>query len=96
MTLDWKIDETRNYPLDQIKHKYLMREKYKKMYGASDYFEHFLVFFSAVSGSILILALALLVGIPIGFASSAIGLKICAITLKSISPLPRKRWRNMI
>ena len=45
-----------------------------------NYFEHFLVFVSAVSGCVSISAFASLVGVPISIASSAVGLKMCAIT----------------
>ena len=44
-----------------------------------NYFEHFLVFVSAVSGCVSISAFASLVGVPISIASSAVGLKMCAI-----------------
>ena len=36
-----KIDETRNYLLDEIKHKDLMIEKYKKIRKYSNYVEQF-------------------------------------------------------
>ena len=44
-----KIDETRNYLLEGIKDSELMTTKHKKVYRALNYFEHFLVFVSAVS-----------------------------------------------
>ena len=45
-----------------------------------NYIEHLLILSSTVTGCISISAFASLVGIPIGITSSAIGLKICAIT----------------
>ena len=45
-----------------------------------NYIECFLILASAVAGCISISAFVSLVGIPIGITSSAIGLKICAIT----------------
>ena len=57
-----------------------MSEKHKIMCRALNYFEHFLVFISAVSGCVLISAFASSVGIPVGITSSALGFKICAIT----------------
>ena len=36
-----KIDETRNYLLDEIKHNDLMSEKYKKIRKYSNYVEQF-------------------------------------------------------
>ena len=40
----------------------------------------FLLFIFAVSGWVSISAFVLLVGVPVGFASFAVGIKICAIT----------------
>ena len=45
-----------------------------------NYFEYFLIFISAVSDFISVSAFASLVGVPVGIADSAVGLKICAIT----------------
>ena len=44
-----------------------------------NYFEHFLVFVSAVSGFVSISAFALLIHVPLGKTSSTEGLKIFAI-----------------
>ena len=38
-----KIDETRNYLLDEIKHNDLMSKKYKNTYKHLNYVEHLLV-----------------------------------------------------
>ena len=45
-----------------------------------NYIKHVLILASTFTGSILISAFNSLVSIPIGITSSAIGLKICAIT----------------
>ena len=45
-----------------------------------NYFEYFLIFISAVSGCVSISAFALVIGVPVGITSSALGLKICAMT----------------
>ena len=50
-----------------------------------NYFEHFLVFAFAVSGCISISAFASIVDIPIGIASSAVGLNFFSITLRQQS-----------
>ena len=50
------------------------------MYKVLNYFEHFLVFVSAVSGSVLISVFSSLVGVPVGIASSAVGFKTCLVT----------------
>ena len=46
-----KIDETRNYLLEEIKHNDLMSEKYKKTCTYLNYVEHFLNLASTVTGS---------------------------------------------
>ena len=63
------IDETRNYLLGKIKHNDLMSEKHKKVCRALNFFEHFFVFISAISGCVSISAFALLVVVPVGIAS---------------------------
>ena len=57
-----------------------MSKKHKSFCMASNYIEQFLILVSAITGCVSISAFASLVGIPIGIASSAIGLNICAIT----------------
>ena len=81
------IDETRNYLIEEINRNELMSKKHKKICTILNYIEHFLILASTITGCVSISAFASLVGIPIGITSSAIGLKICAITagIKSIS-----------
>ena len=50
------------------------------MCGDLNYFEHFLPFVSVVSGGVSISAFALLIGVLVGILSSAVGIKICAVT----------------
>ena len=50
------------------------------MFRALNYFEHFLVSVSVVSGCVSISAFASLFGVPVGITISAIRIKICAIT----------------
>ena len=57
-----------------------MSKRYKNVFTTLNYIEHFLNLGSTITGCISISALASLVAIPIGITSSAIGLKICAIT----------------
>ena len=52
----------------------------KQVCKALNYFEHFLIFVSIVSGLISVFPFTLLVGVPVGIANSAVGLKIYAIT----------------
>ena len=57
-----------------------MSEKHNEICGTFNYFEQFIIFISAVSGCVSISAFASLVGIPLGITSSAVELKICAVT----------------
>ena len=74
------IDETSNYFVEEIEQIQLMSKKHKKVCTTLNYIEHFLILASTVTGCISISPFASLVGIPIRITSSAIGLKICAIT----------------
>ena len=61
-----------------------------------NYFEEFLVFVSAVSGYVLIFTLAALVDVPVGIASSIVGLKICAFTpvIKTYKSIIKKKRKK--
>ena len=66
-----------------------------------NYIELFLDLASTTTGYILISAFTFLIGIPIGIMSSAIGLKICAITrgikkYKSINKKKKKRHDKIV
>ena len=76
-----KTDEKRNYILEEIKHNDLMSRKHKNICRALNYFEHFLILISVVSG------------VPVGFASSAAGFNICAVTagVKMYKPIINKK-----
>ena len=65
-----KINETRNYFLDEIKHNDLMSEKYKKTCKYLNYVEDLLILSSTISGSVSISAFGLLLGIPFGISKS--------------------------
>ena len=83
-----KNDETRNYLLDEIKHNYLMSEKYKKTSKYLNYIEKLLILASAVTGCVSIFAFSSLIYVPVGITSSAVGINICAVTAES------KRYYN--
>ena len=55
-----KIDKTRNYLLDEIKHKVLMSKKYKKTCKYLNYVEHLLVLDSTVTDYVSISVFILL------------------------------------
>ena len=60
-----KIDETRNYISEEIKHNDLMSEKYKKTFKYLNYVQHMFILASIVTGCISIFAFASLAPIPV-------------------------------
>ena len=66
-----------------------------------NYFEHFRILGSGITGCVSISAFASLAGIPIGITTSATGLKICALTAaikkyKSISKKKKKKHNKIV
>ena len=57
-----------------------MSKRHKKVCTTLDYIKQFLTLASAITGSVSISAFSSLVGIPVRITSSAIGLKIFAVT----------------
>ena len=78
LRLKKKKTETRNYLLEEIKHIDLMSEKYKNT--CKYYVEYLLISVSTVTDCVSISALASLVCVAVGITSSAVGIKIYAIT----------------
>ena len=74
------IDETKNYLIEETNRNELISKKNKKVCTNLNYIERFLILASAFTRCVSIPALSSLVDIPVGITSSAIGLKICAIT----------------
>ena len=92
--LDWKkIHETSNYLIEGIKHNELMRKKRKRICTTLNYIEHLLTLSSTVTGCVTIFTFVSLVGRVAGIASSALGLRICAITaeIKKFMPVIKKK-----
>ena len=91
-----KIDKTRNYLLEEIKHNDLTSEKYKKTCKYLNYIEHLLILVSTVTGRISVSAFASLVCIPVGITSSSVGIKICAITagIKKYKSIIKKKKKK--
>ena len=75
-----KIGKTRNYLLEEIKDNDLMNKKHKKTCKYLDYVEHWLILVSTVTGCVSISAFTSLVVAPVGITSSAVGIKMHAIT----------------
>ena len=91
-----KIDETRNCLLEEIKHNDLMSEKYKKTCKYLNYVEHLLILASTVTGCVSVSSFPLLVCVPVGITSSAVGIKICAITagIKKYKSIIKKKKKK--
>ena len=95
------IDETRNYFLEEIKQNELVSKKHKKVCTTLNYTEQIFNLASTITGCISISVFASLIGVPIGIKSSAIGLKICAITAgvkkyKSIIKKKKKKHDKIV
>ena len=73
-----------------------MSKRDQNVYTTLNYTEHFLILASANSGCVAISAFASLVDIPIVIMSSAIGLKICAITagIKTYKSIIKKKKKQ--
>ena len=84
------MDKTKDYLIEEINWNELMSKKYKKLCATLNYIEHFLILASTVTRCVSISSFASVVDIPIGITSSAIGLKICAITARI------KKYRSII
>ena len=73
----------------------------RKVCTTLNYIDHFVILASTSTGCISISAFVSLLGIPIGITNSAIGLKICAITLgikkfKSIIKKKKKKHDKIV
>ena len=90
------IDETNIYWLEEIKQNELMSRKRNKVCTTLSFIEHFLILAFTITGCISISAFASLLGIPIKITSSAIGLKICAITagIKKYKSIIKKKKKK--
>ena len=91
-----KINETRNYFLEEIEQNELMSKNHKKVCTTLNGIEHVLILASTIAGCVSISAFASLFGIPIGITSSAIGLKICAIAsvIKKYKSIIKKKEKK--
>ena len=96
-----KTDEIRNYLIEEINRNELMSKKNKKVSRALDHIDHSLIEISKINGCAFLSAFTSLFDIPIGIASSTIGLKICVITAgikkyKSIIKKKRKKHDEIV
>ena len=94
-----KIDEIRNYFIEEINRNELMSKKHKAFCRVLNYIEHSLIITSAITECVSISDFDFLVGISIRITSSAIGVKICVITaagIKKYKSVNKKKRRSMI
>ena len=73
-------DETRNYLNEEINQNEFISKQHKQVCTTLNNIAYFLILASKITECVSISASTSLVGISIGITSSAIGLKICAIT----------------
>ena len=75
-----------------------MNDKYKKTCKYLNYVEHLLNLVPTYTSCVWFSAFASLVCVPVGIASSAVGMKICTITagIKKYKLIIKKRRRSMI
>ena len=73
-----------------------MIDKYKKTCKYLNYVEHLLILVSTGTGCVSISAFASLVCVPVGITSSAVGIKICAITagIKKYKSIIKKKKKK--
>ena len=71
-----KIDEIRNYLIEEINRNELMSEKHKNVCTIFNHIEKLLIVISTITGCVSIFSFASLVDIRIGTSNSAIRLKI--------------------
>ena len=96
-----KIDEIRNYLIEEINWNELLSKKHENVFRVFNYTDQSLIVISTITGCVSISAFASLVGIPIGITSSTIGFKICVITAgikryKSINKKKKKKHDKII
>ena len=89
---------TRNYFIEEINQNELMSNKHKKVCTAFNYLVYFLILASTITGCISISVFYSLIGIPIGTASSAIGLRTFAIAagIERYKSIIKKKKKSMI
>ena len=75
-----------------------MSNKHKNICGILNNIECLLILVSTVTGCVSISAYVSLVGIPVGIASSVVGLKICLKTtgIKKYKSIIKKKKKSMI
>ena len=75
-----KIDEARNYLLEEVRDNDLISGKYKKTCKYLNYVDYLLILVAAFNECVSVFAFASLVCTNVDLISPAVGLKFCAIT----------------
>ena len=90
------IDETRNYLIEEINWNKLTSKKHKKIYRTLNYIGQFQILASTIAECVSIFAFAPLISTSVRVTSSAIRLKICAITaaIKKYKPIIKKKKKK--
>ena len=93
-----KIDEIRNYLIEEINQNKLMSKKHKKVFRVLNNIDHLLIVISTITTCVSISAFASLIGIPTALTNSAIGLKIFATTagIKKYKSIIKKKKHDKI
>ena len=90
------VDKTKRYLFEEINWNGLISKKHKNVFATLNYIEHFLFLGATITGCIWSSVFDFLVGVSIGIASSAVGLKICAITaaIKKYNSIIKKKKKK--
>ena len=93
--LNKKIDEMKNYLIEETNWNELMSKKHRKVCRVLNYIEHSLIVLSTITGCVSISTFTSLVGIPIGIANCTIVLKMFVITatIKKYKSIIKKKTR---
>ena len=91
-----KIDETRNYLLEETKNNDLIIEKYSKTSMCLNYVVHLLILASTITSWVSISAFASLFFVPVDNTGSAVGINICATTggIKKYKSIIKKKKKK--
>ena len=95
------VHETSNCLIEEINRNEAISKKHKKICTTINYIEQFLISASTITGCVSIFYFVSLIGIPMGITSSAIGLRICALTggtkkYKSIIKKKKKKYDKIV
>ena len=93
-----KIDEIRNYLIEEINQNGLKSKEHKNVCKVLNYTEHSLIIISAITEYVSISTFTYLVGTPIGITSCAIWFEVCLITteIKKFKSTKKKKEISLV